>query len=136
MKKITFWSSIATIVGVIYTFTTSANNTTQNIHGDNNTVIGETHAPLTINYNSGEKSNNSSSQHALKNATTIYSEPGIEFVMDESKYVCEDVVSGTKVKVTGNTIKKDHMLYREIEVLSGDCIGKTGWVSNEVVEYK
>ncbi len=136
MNKLVAWGTIIGIVGVIHSITTSADNTTQNIHGNKNTVIGETHAPLTINYGSDKNTNNSSDQYVLKTATIIFAEPSLKILMDKSKYVCEDVISGTRIELMGDVAKDSGITYRKIRVLTGDCEGKTGWVSSEVIGYQ
>lgn len=45
-EKIGLWESIASIVALAYSFASTAGQTTQNINGKQNTVIGENHGDI------------------------------------------------------------------------------------------
>ena len=139
MKKVSFWGSLASIVALAIAITTNAQTTTQNISGNQNTVIGTTNAPVTINYNQESEVAVTKTQLVLNNrdsgVSLVLSKPSISFVTDSSYYVCE-ALAGTPIELTGNTSSEGFTSFKQVKILAGECQGKIGWASASVIKYK
>ena len=137
-SKIGLWGSVASIVALVYSFPSTADQTTQNISGSHNTVVGENHGDININYGSPEKSA-SQNQLILNNSTAgsvlIRSETDMSTLTDNATHVCL-AISGTPIQLTGKETSQGFMKYKEVKILAGECKGKIGWATHEVLAYK
>lgn len=137
-SKVGFWGSVASIVALACSFSSTAGNTTQNINGSQNTVVGENHGDININYGSPQD-NSSQGQFILNNSSAgsvlIRSETDMATITNQSTHVCL-AISGTPVQLTGRETNQGFMQYKEVKILSGECKGKIGWAAHEVLSYK
>lgn len=140
LGKLGVWGSVASIVAIIITFALP-----QQSHSDNIVTQGG-QSPIisgngnTVNYSNavvdGEKF--SGSEHLLyrnEGAVPLYKRPSLA---GYATAVCM-AESGTSVKVLGNSVTDKNMpsmLWKEVEVLNGQCQGKSGWTNNDYVRLK
>ncbi|MNR25255.1 hypothetical protein D3C85_1423940 [compost metagenome] len=137
-SKIGLWGSVASIVALVYSLSSTADQTTQNVNGSHNTVVGENHGGININYGSSVNGNNPN-QLILKNSAAgsvlIRSETDMSTLTDKTTHICL-AISGTPIQLTGREKTQGVMEYKEVKVLAGQCEGKIGWAAHEVIAYK
>ncbi|MFC3153476.1 hypothetical protein ACFOEK_20715 [Litoribrevibacter euphylliae] len=139
MKKISFWGSLASILGLVVAFTaTEATSINQNTNGNQNNVIGENNG--TININQGGSSQSDHESYVLKNpkygSVLVVSEPNLMAATDSNKHVCM-AISGASVTLSGE--KSAHAgvdMWRKVKIENGECAGKSGWAAIENISYE
>jgi hypothetical protein len=135
--KVAFVASIATILGFVVTFTSSGKETVkQIINGEKNTVIGENTGEITINY--GASPSNTQTM-VLRNerfgSALVLSEPSLDDIQNPKKQVCT-ASSNTPISLTGRKTKQGYLEWKEVTIMEGECKGKTGWASSNVIGYR
>ena len=74
-------------------------------------------------------------QLMIKNHTTIVSEPDMMAGADNSKHICQ-AIQGTLIRPTGKVDGKGYAQLEQVQIISGNCKGKVGWVMSSNTEYK
>ncbi|MBW1931165.1 MAG: hypothetical protein JRH08_18990 [Deltaproteobacteria bacterium] len=143
MQKIGFWGSIASIIGLIIYFSpiqSRSGDYVQNLtitHGNQSPAIMENKGNININYNNQMPL--TSKSYVLRNpgggSVLVVSLPSIEAVTDQSKHICL-AIAGTPISLLPETVKKNGIEWRKIEIKEGLCAGKIGWVVTENVSYE
>ncbi|EHH1219063.1 hypothetical protein J7H99_004803, partial [Vibrio parahaemolyticus] len=132
MEKFGFWGSLSSIVGlaVAVISTPVASIEKQVVSGNNNTVVGENHGSINISYGDSKSQKSYVVRNRSAGVTLMVSEPNIDAVFEPRKHVC-NIVAGMEVRLTGRNSPDSLSIFKEVEVLSGDCAGKYGWVATE-----
>ncbi|WP_139130746.1 hypothetical protein [Salinivibrio sp. SS2] len=139
MKKIGFWGSIASILGLaIGVYSMQAASNSQEINGNKNHVINENNG--TININQGGDSYGASKAYILRNqssgAVLVVAKPEVTAAMDKDSHVCM-APAGTEIVLTGKKASHSGIdMWRQVKITSGECTGKTGWASIENISYQ
>jgi hypothetical protein len=138
-KKLNFWGTVASIVGIplalaLYWATpTGAGGDTVNVNSSRQSG-GITANQVNINGPVKEKG------YVLRNvkygATLVVDSPDFAFVNDPKRHVCL-VPAGTPVTPTGRTEKMGDLdMSQEVIVTAGDCANKIGWAARENLHWE
>jgi len=144
MQKISFWGSIASIVGLAIAFTpgqSESGNQADSVaatQGYQSPAIGENNGNVNINYNNPPSPQVKS--YVLRNAkggsVLVVSTPSIEASMDKSKHVCM-VVAGTPIILLDETANMGGIdMWQKVQINGGGCASKVGWVAIENISYE
>lgn len=137
LEKFSFWGSLSSIIGlaVAFTSTPAISIEKQVVSGNSNTVVGENHGSININYGNSKSQKGYVVRNRSTGVTLMVSEPTIDAALDPSKHVC-NIVAGTDISLTGKNSSDSLPIFKEVKVLSGECSGRYGWVSTENISYE
>ncbi len=140
MKKITFWGSVASIVGLLLALLSmQANSDDTTTMGNQSPAISNTQGDVHINY--GDTKIDSSKKYVLRESQggqpRVLKSPDIRGILDPSAQVCGQVFNGTEIKPLHETATQEgYEIWRKIKILKGECAGKVGWVLSPEISYE
>lgn len=142
MKKLTFWSSVATIAGFfIAIFTPAVSSQNQTSHGDQSPNINSTQGDVNITFGGTVPPPPAQKQYVLRQsqggAITVLKTPNPSGFMDNKQHVCI-VISGTPIEMLDGKASQAGFddVWREIKITSGSCADKVGWVMVSNISFE
>ena len=140
MKKLTFWGSVASIMGLVITFVSlQANSEVTSTTGNKSPAINNTKGDININY--GASTAPISKKYVLRGSQggqpMVLKFPHTKGLLDPSEKVCSQLFNGTQIKpLSEKASQSGYEIWRKVEILEGDCIGKVGWVLSPDISYE
>lgn len=137
MKKLTFVSSVATLIGLVAVFIpgeSQSNN--QNSYGDQSPNISDS-GDIIINYGDLDKS---AKEYVLRHpnggSVLVVNKPDPMSAMDPETHVC--MVKGGTPVIPLDQIAQIHGLdmFQTVKITHGRCNGKVGWAAIENIRYE
>lgn len=140
MKRFSFWSGLASMVGLLVTLTSMNASSGDSVatSGSNSPAINNPQGRISISY--GTPDQEQRKDHVLRSSNggqlVMLVEPSIAHLLDASMHVCKPFPGTSVIPLDERASEQGYQIWRKVQVEEGECRGKSGWVMTPDLAYE